>query len=156
MHPHWIADLILYIPFLLGQWLFILKRMGMAVRSKTNPIRTRREYLYRNWDLLTVRMALELGIFYMWRYNDLTGFINNHSSIHIDYVIPQGKIVALLLGYCADSGLDWILTVIPFFQKMFPDLAPPEINGNGGTATIVLSPPSPGAAAQGGRPTNGG
>lgn len=130
--PYWEADLLLYIPFLAGQWLFILKRMGMKIRSKANPITTRRQYLYQNWDLLTVRMVLELGIFYMWRYGDLSGFINQYSGLHLNYVIPTGKTVAMLLGYASDSGLDWVMSVVPLFAKMFPDLAPPDIpNGNG-------------------------
>ena len=107
-HFEW--DLALWFCFFLGQCLFVLKRSAMAVRSKINPIKSRRQYLYQNWDILTIRFAIESAtIFYPWRHGDLPG-IFQHFGWTLWFKIPDGAIAASGLGYLADSGLDWIST----------------------------------------------
>lgn len=111
MFPHVLADVIYYLAFLAGQLLFILKRAAMAIRSKTNPTLSRRAYLYANWDVLGIRAALESFIFWVWRHH-LIGVVVAYFGYNIPekISIPVNPIVGFILGYFADSLVDWAST----------------------------------------------
>jgi len=107
-HFEW--DFVLWLCFFLGQSLFILKRSAMAIRSKTNPLKTRRQYVYRNWDILTIRIAIEtVLVYYPWRHGDLPA-IFAHFGWSVPFTIPNGGFAAAGLGYLSDSAIDWLST----------------------------------------------
>lgn len=108
---HVLADVIYYLAFVAGQGLFVLKRAAMAIRSKTNPIATRRAFLYTNWDVLLIRAALEMPVFWIWRHKAL-GSVAAFLGLAIPdkFSLPVNPLVAVMLGYMADSLLDWAST----------------------------------------------
>jgi len=109
--------------YLVGQFLHILKRSGMAVRSKSNSIRTRMEFIVFSWDALFVRVVLCAGLF--------AAFLTNPSGLTKLMAILGAGIAAnisvdpgtaLIFGYFADSMLDWLVSKIPMLQKELPAL----------------------------------
>src|SRR5262249_21153214 len=71
MTEHMRVDVLYWLAFAAGQWLFILKRMALALRSPMNGVKTRKQYLLLNWDVLLIRSALEFVIiFYPYRHVD--------------------------------------------------------------------------------------
>lgn len=107
-----------WLPFFSGQCLFILKRMGLAVRSPLNAMKSRRQYLKQNWDILLIRTVIEFIAVY---------FPYQHSNLFETYlpkwwaVIPASWVVPMALGYLADSMLDWILGKDKIFGVPIPD-----------------------------------
>jgi hypothetical protein len=107
--------------YLLGQLLHILKRAGMAVRSKSNSIRSRIEFIEFSWDALVVRIVLCAGLFAALLTNPhgLTRlFALFGAGITVDIFVDPGT--ALIFGYFADSVLDWLVSKIPMLQKELP------------------------------------
>jgi len=94
-----------WLPFFLGQCLFILKRSGLAVRSPLNGMKSKRQYVYQNWDILLIRAVLEFIIVY---------FPYRHSSLFATYLpkwfnlIPGSWVIVLALGFLSDSLMDWL------------------------------------------------
>ena len=107
--------------YLLGQFLHILKRAGMAVRSKSNSIRSRVAFITFSWDVLLVRVVLCAGLFAALLTNPhgvtkLIGMLG--TGIPVDISVDSGT--ALIFGYFADSVLDWLVSKIPMLQKELP------------------------------------
>jgi hypothetical protein len=114
LSQHAVGDIGLYLCFLLGQFLFILKRSASAIRNPANPIKTRRDFVYRNWDVLSVRAAIEgLGIFYPYRHFGIVGILGWFHIVAPQWVSflfgsgeASGAVVTIAVGYAADSALD--------------------------------------------------
>ena len=127
-HQYW--DFVLWLVFFLGQCLFILKRAGSAIRSQTNPIKTRRAFLVANWDILLIRTAMEFVFYYVLRHvnsGNLAGFfhIPLPSFIPADSHMPM--VGMFFSGYFSDSGLDWVSqwSKLPqWAQKMIKENVP--------------------------------
>ncbi len=125
MYQHTTAAI--WVLYLLGQFVHMLKRAGMAVRSKSNRIRSRIEFIAFNWDALLVRVVLCAGLFWVLLTNprSLTRILNLlGSDLTADVSIDFGT--ALIFGYFADSVLDWVVSKIPSLQKELPALHKPR------------------------------
>jgi hypothetical protein len=107
--PHLSQDLLYYLAFLGGQLLFVLKRAASAIRSKTNPIASRRAFLYANWDVLLIRCVIELPIYFAFRHYDSNLLLKIFTSWQVPswLHVPDGPIPIFTLGFVADSMLDW-------------------------------------------------
>lgn len=109
--------------YLVGQFLHILKRAGMAVRSKSNSIHSRIEFIRFSWDALLVRVVLCAGLFAALLTNPsglskLMALLG--AGIAANISVDAGT--ALIFGYFADSILDWVVSKIPMLQKELPTL----------------------------------
>ena len=126
MTPHQRLDIAYWFAFFAGQCVFVLKRSAMAVRSKTNPIKTRRAYLYANWDVILIRSVIEfIIIFYPYRHGELDSVFNFVTLGHLPFAFPQSPVFSLALGYLADSTLDWVGTLprVPeWLRESIPNL----------------------------------
>jgi hypothetical protein len=137
LSEHTIGDIGFYICFLAGQFLFMLKRAASCVRNPANTIKTRRQFFYVNWDVLSIRAAIEsLVIYYPWRHlgiGMILGFFNIDTSagwLHtlLGTGVGAGPIAAIALGYGADSGLDAISQykrVPDWLQRWIKENIPP-------------------------------
>lgn len=117
-HPNSAAVWTLY---LLGQLIHILKRAGMAVRSKSNRISSRLEYVALHWDALLVRVVLCAGLFWVFLTDPQSVtrvLVLLGAGLTADLPVDGGS--ALIFGYFADSVLDWIVSKIPLLQKDLP------------------------------------
>ncbi len=120
MYQHTTAAV--WLLYLLGQFVHMLKRAGMAVRSKSNRIRSRFEFIAFNWDALLIRVVLCAGLFWVLLTNPrgLTRILSLlGSDLTVDVSVDLGT--ALIFGYFADSVLDWMVSKIPFLQKELPE-----------------------------------
>jgi len=114
LSQHALGDITFYFCFLFGQFLFGLKRSASAIRNPANPIKTRWAFFYVNWDVLSVRAAIEgLTIYYPWRHiplSTLLGWFQIALPAWIQTLVNEGDaggpIAAVALGYIADSALD--------------------------------------------------
>jgi hypothetical protein len=114
------SSLSLWLCFALGQATHILKRAGMAVRSPQNALRTRREYLRLHWDVLAVRALLSAALFWL-----LEGRPDLLAALPAIFGAPPAELpltgaTALILGYFADSVMDWLVSRVPALQKELP------------------------------------
>lgn len=114
LSTHAIGDIGFYLCFIFGQFLFVLKRSASAIRNPNNVIKTRRQFFFVNWDVLSVRAAIEaLMIYYPWRHIPLSTML---AWVHIPVpdwaqtLLTSGvmgdPITAVAIGYVADSVLD--------------------------------------------------
>jgi hypothetical protein len=106
------GDLAYYLLFFLGQCFYLLKRAAMAIRSKNNDVRTRRDFFSMNWDILLVRAALESPFYWMWRHYTLSQLL---AVAHVSWTVPfsdaqGGPFSYFILGFSADAILDWVST----------------------------------------------
>lgn len=112
MSTHHLHDLLLYIPFLIGQMLYILKRAGFSMRA--GRATTRRAYFYQNWDILIFRGGITLLIYGAARHYALGDLLR---LFHVDLSgvgwftalnTPINSPLAFFgLGIGADSLVDW-------------------------------------------------
>lgn len=147
---HHVEDVQFYIAFIFGQFLFLLKRAGSAVRNEGTTILTRRQYFKHNLDIITVRAALEsIFFYYPFRHYSIAQLIKilpfgiditNTDNPWLSFLltIPSSAVSAIGLGYVADSLLDglsqwkrlpdfvqrWIKENVP----TLPQSKPPEPN----------------------------
>jgi hypothetical protein len=121
------STVLLWTLFVFGQSLHILKRAGMAVRSKTNSIRSRVEFVAFCWEALLVRLVLCSGLFAALQTNPhgLTKLLTL-IGVQISAEIPVDPGTALIFGYFADSVLDWLVSKIPVLQKELPTWTEPN------------------------------
>jgi hypothetical protein len=129
MHAHWIGDVGYYAAFLAGQGLFVLSCAAAALRNKTNPVKTRREYVAHNWDILAIRAGAEMAlVFYVWRHHLIGAVVALTGWTLPDWTaIPQSPMGAFALGFVADGLLNWALK-----SPKVPDWAKeriPALNG---------------------------
>lgn len=113
--PHHLQDLLLYITFLGGQLIYIMKRAGFSMRAGRAP--TRRAYVYQNWDIIAFRSVLEFIIVFMpFRHLSPDQIIG---LLHIDLSgvswlsflqTPLESPVGFLgLGIASDGLFDWFV-----------------------------------------------
>jgi hypothetical protein len=103
------SDALNYAAFLLGQFLFLLKRAGSAMRNPSTNITRRRDYFKANWDTYLIRTAIEIPIFYGYRHY---GFVHLVSWTGWTppswFSVPDNPLISMLVGYSVDSLLDWL------------------------------------------------
>lgn len=115
------STLLLWTLFVLGQALHVMKRAGMAVRSKANSIQSRVQFVAFCWEAVLVRLVLCSGLFAALQTNPhgLTKLLNLVGvAASVDISVDPGT--ALIIGYFADSVLDWLVSRIPLLQKDLP------------------------------------
>jgi hypothetical protein len=115
MDSHHVQDLLLYIPFLVGQLVYIMKRAGFSMRAGRAP--TRRAYIYQNWDILAFRSVLEFILVYTpFRHYSpnqlLTVFhvdLSGVSWLSFLQTPVESPVSFLFLGIGADGMFDWFV-----------------------------------------------
>ena len=143
---HLQGDLAYYLMFFLGQCLYILKRAAMAIRSKTNPIKSRRDFVTTNWDILTIRIILEFPIYFIWRHYTMAQIM---TWFHLTMTFPflngssqGGPFAYFILGFASDTIADWISTSdsIPGWLKGWIKEQIPEVPTYNAPAVPPVSP----------------
>lgn len=109
---HQLQDFLLYIPFLLGQLLYVMKRAGFSMRA--GRAKTRRAYLYQNWDVLGFRAGLEIVIFSLARhlsFGQIIGFfhidLSSFTSLAFLNKPIDSPVAIFFLGIASDGLVDW-------------------------------------------------
>lgn len=115
MTAHHEEDLVLYLPFLFGQLIYIVKRAGFSMRA--GRATSRWGYVYQNWDIILFRSALEFCLIFMpirhfapaqmlsFLHIDVSGF-----SWGADLATPVSSPAATLFaGIGADGAFDWLI-----------------------------------------------
>lgn len=130
MHTHTLLEL--YGFFAAGQALHVLRRASAAIQSAKNPIKSRREYVSKFWDVLLIRGVFAGCAFWGWfshpdLFVKLTGY---------DIQMPAGPVAALLFGLCSDLVLDWVSQKLPWLKREIPTVP-------NGDAAMPPAPPTP-------------
>jgi hypothetical protein len=115
-------SLSLWLCFALGQFTHVLKRAGMAVRSRTNTLTSRREYLRFYWDALLVRSLLCAALFWLVQRQPalLAQVAAAFGAAPVELPLTGGT--ALVFGYFADSILDWLVSRVPALGRELPSV----------------------------------
>ena len=126
------STILIWLFYLLGQLLHVLKRASMAIRSKSNSLRSRAAYIAFCWDALLVRLVLCAGLFAALLTNPraVTKLLSG-LGVSISADIPMDPGTALIFGYFADSVLDWLVSKIPMLQKDLPAWNGPNFPATG-------------------------
>src|ERR1700682_4217263 len=104
INQHQRGDIAYWFVFFLGQCLWVLVCAAAAIRSKHNPIKTRRAYLGANWDIFLGRFAVEILFFVIWRHvglNDILKYAGQ--GFRVPFEGGGGPVAAFFLGFGADS-----------------------------------------------------
>lgn len=121
--------LVLWAAFFIGQMVYVLMRASWAIRSKGNPVQSRRQFFYIWWDVIVVRALIEVAIFWLYcSYPTVLTDIAGKFGMSWNLTVPTVPPVAFFIGLTADAMLDFVLGRFPFFQKEIPHL-PPIDNG---------------------------
>jgi hypothetical protein len=94
-------------------------RAGMAVRSSSNTVKSRKEYFSQNWDTLLVRTLLVLPVYWVDQNPvEIGGWIHKP----IPFKIPDGLLAVMVLGFFSNAIIDWFssLETIPFTKWQMP------------------------------------
>jgi hypothetical protein len=111
--------------FILGQLLYLLKRAAYAVRNPNNPTASRRDFLYRNWDVLLFRGGLDQILFWVWvSWPDGITHLIALTGLSWNFNIPLNGITAVVAGLVSELILDTISLKVPFLQTEIP-----QVNG---------------------------
>jgi hypothetical protein len=111
LSPHHTQDIVNYLFFLIGQWMFILKRASSAIRNPEKAISNRREYVYHNWDIILIRGAFEVILIFLPSAHvspdAIAGWFGMTIPAALSGVVSGvGGFVGL--GFSADAILDWV------------------------------------------------
>jgi hypothetical protein len=108
--------------FVLGQILCILKRASFAIRGP-NAVKTRWDYVKVYWDIMLIRAAVGVIIFWLWAsYPSILNTVASKFGLNYELTIPVIPPVALCFGLFVDVILDWISSHIPAMQRQLPQL----------------------------------
>jgi hypothetical protein len=126
-----VSDVLYWFAFFGGQFLFMLKRADLAVRSPLNAVESKSHFFAYNWVPLTIRTFIEFGfIFAPWRSIGTDGMMALFGW-HVPFPVPHGWVAASILGYLSDSMMDWAamqkkilgITVPDIIKETIPQLA---------------------------------
>lgn len=112
---HQVQDLLLYIPFLVGQLFYIMKRASFSMRA--GRAATRWAYVGQNWDILAFRSVLEFIVIFtpIRHYSPaqlLAVFHIDVSGISLLNFLESpvsSPISMLAAGIGADAWFDWLV-----------------------------------------------
>ncbi|MGA2475560.1 MAG: hypothetical protein ABSF73_02960 [Terriglobia bacterium] len=110
------TNLFLYLAFVGGEILHVLKRASLAAQSTTNHY-TILSYIKFNWPVFLVRGALGLVLFSLWLHSPA---ILSFLGLTVPTAFPETKAVAFGFGYFADSFLDYVGQKIPWWGREVP------------------------------------
>jgi hypothetical protein len=113
----------LWLFYLAGQALNILKHAQMSSSSSLSGVRSIEEWIWANRIGLAVRVFLATALLLWWSGNPT--FLNSvlsHFGITIGFELPLTKATAGVYGFFSDAILDFVLAKIPGFQKEVPPL----------------------------------
>lgn len=124
---HHVADILLYITFLAGQLVYIMKRAGFSMRA--GRAKSRWSYVTQNWDILAFRIVLQFILIYMparhFAPSTVLGLVHidvsNITSLHA-LTTPISSPEAMLgIGVGSDGLFDWLVDWISRSPKV-PDV----------------------------------
>lgn len=112
---HQTEDILLYLVFLLGQLIYMMKRAGFSMRAGRAPSRWR--YITNNWDILTFRTVLEFIVVYVpirhYSPNQILGIfhidLSNISWLWFLNTSVSSPISVLAAGIGSDGIFDWFV-----------------------------------------------
>ncbi len=110
----------LWLSFIIGQVLNILRRANLVGTSRSNPLDTW-GFIARNWVLLLIRGVLGAALWALLSHNPsvLTDILG-HFGWEVNLTIPLVPMCAVAFGITVDIFLDWGLEKVPFFKSELP------------------------------------
>lgn len=138
LSTHHIEDSEYLAYFAIGFAMNVLRRMSFVIRSKNNPFKTRRAYLYTNWDILLYRLVFDSAvIFGTFRHMEYLPKQTPAIIMSVVMAFPQVGAAYLLLGMVADMIVE---TGASILSAKYPAIAP--------FAEERMTPPDGGDPAQ--------
>lgn len=117
----------LWMWFLMGMFIYMLKRAYYLVTGPNPVANTYGEFVERCWIPLLTRAFGDSMIYWLTFYPDV--FNGLLSALHIDFQLhsplPQYGVVAALMGLSVDSIVDFVVTKIPYIKDWLPQMPPP-------------------------------
>lgn len=122
LSQHHLQDLAFWGAFVFGFAMNVLRRLSFVIRSKNNPFKTRRSYLYANWDILFYRFVFDsLVLFGPIRHMEYLPKATPHFIMDAVMAFPQWGVAYAMLGMCADMLVE---TAAAFLSAKYPSMAP--------------------------------
>jgi hypothetical protein len=117
---HFPAKLGLWACFMLGMGVYILIRASLAVRAKTNPLKSRSEFFYLSWDIILFRGIIEAMLF--WTFASYPEVLIPSAETwgfgwiqKIPTTVPP---VVFFIGLAIDGVFDFICSKIPKLNRI--------------------------------------
>jgi hypothetical protein len=115
------ANLLLWLFFVLGQLLYILKRAYFSVQGPDHDVNSYAEFVRKYWASLLFRAASGAALFWVFAfYPDLFTKLVGYVGLNINLTLPTVPPVAFFLGLTSDVALDLISSKVPWLQGQIP------------------------------------
>lgn len=121
-------ELWLWIWFIAGTMVYMLKRAYYLVKGPNPVASTYVQFIEVCWIPLLVREAVDAGIFWASFYPDILNPIFSHFGLTFQLDAPMLKmpaVVAFFVGMGMDSIVDFAVTKIPYIKDWLPQMPPP-------------------------------
>ena len=111
----------LWLLFLAGHTLHVLKRAGLSVQSNISGTQSRLQWLRTNAVNLAIRLFVNAAAFSYWlAHPDAPTQLTRALNVPFDSTIAPCNAAAAMFGLCGDTLVDWAAAKIPFLQKEIP------------------------------------
>jgi hypothetical protein len=103
------------------------------MRNPGTNITRRRDYFKLNWDTALIRAAMEFPFFYGYRHYGFAHLVSWMGWTPPSWFsVPDNPLISFLLGYAADSLLDWLSMSqkLPDFLRSWISENVPKLQGD--------------------------
>jgi hypothetical protein len=119
------TTLCLWLLFLLGHTLHVLKRASLSKQSALSGTRTRLDWLRANAVNLAIRLLVNGVAFSYWITHPQVGVrFASAFGIPLDLSLAPSPAAAAMFGLAGDTLVDWAAAKVPALQKEIPPDAP--------------------------------
>lgn len=135
-------ELGLWLFFILGMSVYMLKRAYYLVKGPNPVANTYRQFIEVCWIPLLVRAVVDSCVFWFMFYPDILNPVISKLGLVWQLHSPMSDMpwpVALLAGLAMDSVVDFAVTKIPYVKDWLPQMPPalkdqpsaPSLGGDG-------------------------
>src|SRR5215469_4890242 len=127
-HSTLMNDLWLWLWFLVGMFVYMLKRAYYLVTGPNPVANTYGEFIRKCWIPLLVRAVVDSGLFWAAFYPDMVNPMIAKFGFSFQLHSPMSAMpgpAALFIGLGMDSLVDFGVTKIPYVKDWLPQMPPP-------------------------------
>jgi len=115
----------LWLLFLLGHALHVLKRASLSKPSPLSGTRTHLDWLRANAVNLAIRLLVNAAAFSYWIAHPQIGArLASAFGIPLDLSLAPSPAAAAMFGLAGDTLVDWAVAKVPALQKEIPPDTP--------------------------------
>jgi hypothetical protein len=121
MHTYLTENAHLWMLFLAGHGLHVVKRASLSAKSPLSGIDTRLGWLRAHALNLGIRLFVNAAAFSYWiAHPAIATHAISAMGLPVNLTLEPGHAAAAMFGLTGDSMVDWAAAKVPFLQKEIP------------------------------------